>query len=81
MSTQSLSITTCLSCIAANRLVLSLRGLYYMHDTGDTTIAATNSKSVNALGRFKELSSIFAVVSRLDTVVAVEEDNRREESV
>lgn len=52
-----------------------------MHDTGDTTIAATNSKSVNALGRFKELSSIFAVVSRLDTVVAVEEDNRREESV
>ena len=87
MSTQHLSITTCLSCIAANRLVLSLRGIYYIHDLGNTTTATANSKPVydlDSLGRFRELSSILMVVSSdLDTVGAEEEEsyNRREELV
>lgn len=79
-STQSLSIASCLSCIAANRLVLSLRGLCYIEDIGNTTIATTNSKLVYELGtssQFRECSSTFAVVSsHYEAVgVAMEEMN------
>ncbi len=66
MSTQSLSIASCLSCIASNRLVLSLRGLCYIDDLDDTTIATTNSKLVYKIStsrQFRECSSTFAVVS------------------
>lgn len=66
MSTQFLSIASCLSCIAANRLVLSLRGLYYMNHLGTTTIATTNSKLCYELGassQFREHNSTYATVS------------------
>ena len=74
MSTQSLSIASCLSCIAANRLVLSLRGLCYIENFGNTTIATTNSKPVYELGtsiQFRERNSTFAVVSSLYDAVDV----------
>ena len=74
MSTQSLSIASCLSCIAVNRLVLSLRGLCYIDDFGNTTIATTNSTPVYAPGassRFTERNSTFAVVSSYHEAVDV----------
>jgi len=63
MSIQYLSIASCLSCIATNRLVLSLRGLYYSNHLGNTTIGATNSKSFYELGassQFRESNSTFS---------------------
>ena len=62
MSIHYLSISSCLSCIATNRLVLSLRGLYYTNHVGNTTIGTTNSKSFYELGassHFRESSSTF----------------------
>ena len=85
MSTGSLSIAICLSCIAANRLVLSLRGLYYVHDHDDTTIATTNGKPLyrpRGLSQFSKGSSTLAVVSHhpeaADTAM---EDETREQTV
>ena len=60
------SIASCLSCIAANRLVLNLRGLYYTNHLGGTTIAISNSESDYELGassQFRERNSTFGVAS------------------
>ena len=88
MSTQSLSIASCLSCIAANRLVLSLRGLCYIEDFGNTTIATTNSKlfyEVGTSSQFRERNSTFAVVSShyeaVDVAMEEVEFNPREQAV
>lgn len=80
MSTQCFSIAGCLSCIAANRLVLSLRGLYYMNHLGNTTIATTNSKlsfELGASSQFREHNSTYAIVSPHHEAVdlAIEEVN------
>lgn len=83
MSAQS-SIAICLPCIAANRLVLSLRGLCYMKHLDETPIASMDSNPVydlRALSQFRERNSAFEVFplhySAVD--VAMEEDdyNRR----
>jgi hypothetical protein len=75
MSTQSVSIAICLSCIAANRLVLSLRGLYYVNYQGDTTNATVESNPVyglRALSQIRERDSTFS--AQLEVVgVSVEE--------
>ena len=88
MSTQSFSISTCLSCIAANRLVLSLRGLYHTQDPGNTAIAAPVVKpdyDLRTSSRFRARSSTFTVVSSrleaVDAAVEEENDNRLEQSV
>jgi hypothetical protein len=62
MSTQYFRIVNCLSCIATNRLVLSLRGLYYMNHPGNTTIATTNSKPLYER-RIRERNSTYVVTS------------------
>jgi hypothetical protein len=81
MSTQYIRIVTCLSCIATNRLVLSLRGLYYTNHPGNTTIATTNSKPPYER-QIKERNSTYAVASHHhDSVdLAMEElnDSRHE---
>jgi hypothetical protein len=86
--TESISIPCCLSSIAANRLVLSLRGLYYIEDFGNTTIATTNSKLVyelDASSQFRQRDSTFAVVSsnHEEVDVAMEElsYNWREQAI
>lgn len=56
ISTLYLSIASCLSCIAANRLVLNLRGVYYMNHLGGTTVAITNSESDYELGASSQSS-------------------------
>ena len=66
ISTLYLSIASCLSCIAANRLVLNLRGLYYANHLGGTIIATTNSESdyeAGASSQFRERNSTPGVVS------------------
>jgi hypothetical protein len=79
MSMQYLSIASCLSCIATNRLVLSLRGLYYMNHLGNTTVATTNSKPFYER-QIMERNSTYAVMSPYhDSVdLAMEEDSRHE---
>jgi hypothetical protein len=62
MSTQYFRIVNCLSCIATNRLVLSLRGLYYMNHPGNTTIATTNSKPLYEW-KIREQNSTYVVTS------------------
>ena len=87
MSTESLSIALCLSCIAANRLVLNLRGLYYTKDFGDTTIFTTCSKPFHdyALRRFREFDPTSTVASSnreaVDVAVEEENHNRRKQAV
>ena len=77
MFTIYLSIAICLSCIAANRLILSLRGVYYTNHLAGTTIATTNSESDYELGasiQFRERTSTPEVVSsHHETVDAVTE--------
>jgi hypothetical protein len=76
MSTQYFRIINCLSSIATNRLVLSLRGLYYMNHPGDTTIAVTNSKPLYGW-QIRERNSTYVVtLPHPDSVdLAVEEVN------
>jgi len=88
MSTRSHSIASCLSCIAANRLVLSIRGLCYIDYFGNTTIATTNSKRDHGFGtsiQFRDRNSTFAVVSShyeaVDVAMEEVDPNRREQTV
>jgi len=88
MSTRPISFAVCLSCIAANRLVLSLRGLYFTQDLGNTTIATTNGKTVynlRGLNQFRGYNSTFAVVpsspEAVDATVEDEDFNRGDQAV
>jgi len=88
MSTQSHSIASCLSCIAANRLVLSIRGLCYINDVGHTTIATTNSKQdheFRASIQFRDRNSTFALISShyeaVDVAMEEVDPSRREQTV
>ena len=78
--TQPFSIAVLLSSIAANQLILSLRGVYYSKHLENTTVATTNSKPVynlRALNQFREHTSTFsALLSHPETVdTAVGEEN------
>jgi len=75
MYAQSPSIAICLPCIAANRLVLSLREPCYMKILENPTVVPMNNKPVydlRALSQLRGRNSTFEVVSSYHSEADIE---------